>query len=157
MLPPKESLTVEFKSDRKKLSDNELVEAIVCLANTEGGEVWLGVEDDGTPTGLHPEHLMLAGLTGLVAARTSPSLAVQVEEVVVGSVRMARILVPKARSEVATSGGVYLRRRLKHDGTPECTPMLPHDRVSRAATFGLLDVSAQPVAGRQNARTNLPS
>lgn len=64
----------------------------------------------------------------------------------VGSVRVARILVPKARGEVATSGGVYLRRRLKHDGTPECAPMLPHDRLSRATTFGLLDVSAQPVA-----------
>ena len=51
-LPPAESLTVEFKSDRKRLSVNELVEAIVCLANAEGGELWLGVEDDGTPTGL---------------------------------------------------------------------------------------------------------
>lgn len=147
ILPKSESLTVEFKSDRIKLSDKELVEAIICLANTDGGEVWVGVEDDGTPTGLHPEHLVLAGLAGLIAARTSPSLTVQVDEVVLGSVRVARILVPKARSEVATSGGVYLRRRLKHDGTPECTPMLPHDRLSRATTFGLMDVSAQPVAG----------
>lgn len=37
-LPPAESLTVEFKSDRKKLSDTELVESLVCLANAEGGE-----------------------------------------------------------------------------------------------------------------------
>lgn len=47
-IPKIESLTVEFKSDRKRLSDVELVEAVVCLANAEGGEVWLGVEDDGT-------------------------------------------------------------------------------------------------------------
>ncbi len=47
LLPPAESLTVEFKSDRKRLPDAELVEALVCLANTEGGELWLGVEDDG--------------------------------------------------------------------------------------------------------------
>lgn len=78
-LPPAESLTVEFKSDRKRLSDNELVEAIVCLANAEGGELWLGVEDDGTPTGLHAEHRMLEGLPGLVAARTSPSVTVTVQ------------------------------------------------------------------------------
>ena len=32
--------------------DNELVEAIVCPANAEGGEPWLGIEDDGTLTGL---------------------------------------------------------------------------------------------------------
>jgi ATP-dependent DNA helicase RecG len=45
-LPPAESLTVEFKSDRKRLPDHELVEAVVCLANAGGGELWLGVEDD---------------------------------------------------------------------------------------------------------------
>ena len=50
-IPDQESLTIEFKSDRKRLSDTELVEAVVCLANAEGGELWLGVEDDGTPTG----------------------------------------------------------------------------------------------------------
>lgn len=50
-IPAQESLTVEFKSDRKRLPDAELVEAVVCLTNAEGGELWLGVEDDGTPTG----------------------------------------------------------------------------------------------------------
>jgi len=147
LLPPAESLTVEFKSDRKRLSDHELVEAIVCLANAEGGELWLGVEDDGTPTGLHADHQLLAGLPGLIAARTSPSLQVRVDAVAVGGVSVARIAVPKARTIVATAGGVYLRRRLKHDGQPECTPMLPHERESRAASLGLSDVSAQPVAG----------
>lgn len=147
LLPPAESLTVEFKSDRKRLSDHELVEAIVCLANAEGGELWLGVEDDGTPTGLHADHQLLAGLPGLIAARTSPSLQVRVDAVAVGGVPVARIAVPRARTIVATAGGVYLRRRLKHDGQPECTPMLPHERESRAASLGLSDVSAQPVAG----------
>lgn len=49
-----ETLTVEFKSDRKPLPDRELVAAIVALANTEGGTLFLGVEDDGTVTGAHP-------------------------------------------------------------------------------------------------------
>ncbi|MFO1352032.1 MAG: ATP-binding protein [Gammaproteobacteria bacterium] len=146
-LPPGESLTVEFKSDRKKLSDHELTEAIVCLANAEGGELWLGVEDDGTPTGLHAEHQLLAGLTGLVAARTSPPLVVKVEAVELAGVPVAFIAVPKAHTEVSTANGVYVRRRLKHDGTPECVPMLPHERISRVVSLGLLDVSAQPVAG----------
>jgi ATP-dependent DNA helicase RecG len=105
------------------------------------------VEDDGTPTGLHPDHLMLAGLAGMVAARTSPSVSVTVALIETGGVTVARINVPKVQGEVATQGGVYLRRRIKHDGTPECVPMLPHDRVSRASSFGILDVSAQPVAG----------
>jgi ATP-dependent DNA helicase RecG len=36
-LPPKESLTVEFKSDRKRFSDDDLVQTVVGMANTEGG------------------------------------------------------------------------------------------------------------------------
>lgn len=146
-LPPRESLTIEFKSDRRKLPDADLIEALVCLANAEGGELWLGVEDDGIPSGLHAEHRQLEGLAGMVAARTSPSLSVQAEAVELGGVTVARIQVPKAQGEVATTGGVYLRRRLKHDGTPECVAMLPHERDSRASSFRLLDVSAQPVAG----------
>jgi len=146
-IPPRETLTVEFKSDHKKLGDRDLIEAIACLANTDGGELWLGVEDNGTPTGLHPDHRVLTGLVGLVAARTSPSLAIQIELVTIEGVEVARIQVPQAKGEVATSNGVYLRRRLKPDGTPECVPMLPHDRTSRASTFGLADISALPVAG----------
>lgn len=147
VLPARESLTVEFKSDRKRLSDNELIEAIVCLANAEGGELWLGVEDNGTPTGLHVEHQQLTGLPGLVAARTSPSLAVTVTPVQLGAVTVARIAVPKAQGEVATTGGVYLRRSLRADGLPQCVPMLPHERASRVSSFGLMDASAQVVAG----------
>lgn len=146
VLPVSESLKVEFKSDRHRLHDDELVEALVCLANTDGGELWLGVEDDGTPTGLHETHQNLTG-PGLVAARTSPSLAVTVEGIEIAGVRVARIWVPRAVSEVATTAGKYLHRRIKQDGSPECVPMLPHDRSSRASRLGLQDASAQAVAG----------
>ncbi len=147
LIPPKESLTVEFKSDRKRLGDDELVGALVCLANADGGELWLGVEDDGTPTGLHAEHQDVSGLAALVAAKTSPSLSVAASVLEASGVRVARILVSKARGEVATTAGVYLRRRVKQDGTPECAPLLPHERQSRASHFGLNDASAQAVAG----------
>lgn len=147
ILPPEESLTVEFKSDRTRLPDNDLVEALVCLGNTDGGELWLGVEDDGTPTGLHVAHQNLAGLPGMVAAKTSPSLAVTVNMLEISGISLAQILVSKSNTEVATTAGMYLRRRLKQDGMPECVPMLPHDRRSRAGRFGLADASAQAVAG----------
>jgi hypothetical protein len=84
-----------------------------------------GVEDDGSASGLHPDHRSLTGLAALVAARTSPSLSVTVEAIAVNGVTVARISVPKATSDVATTAGVYLRRRLKSDGTPECVAMLP--------------------------------
>lgn len=105
-LPPRETLTVEFKSDLKKLPDRELIEALVCLANAEGGELWLGVEDDGTPTGLHAEHRLLEGLSGMVAAHTSPQRSVRAEAMDVNGVTVARIQVPKVHGEVATTNGV---------------------------------------------------
>lgn len=145
-VPTSESLTVEFKSDRKRLPDDELVEALACMANSDGGELWLGVEDDGTPTGLHADHQNLIGLPGLVASRTSPSLNVGVQAVEIAGIHVACIRVPKSASEVATTSGKYLRRRLKQDGTPECVAMLPHERSSRASRFGLSDASAQAVA-----------
>ena len=37
----KESLNRELKSDRFCLSDEELVEAVVAFANTEGGVIYL--------------------------------------------------------------------------------------------------------------------
>ena len=48
MLPAKESLTVEFKSEQKRpQSHDEIVDNVVALANTEGGTLYLGIEDDG--------------------------------------------------------------------------------------------------------------
>ena len=54
-IPTEESLQIEFKSDRAKLFDRDIVLTVVCLANTAAGEIYLGVEDDTTVTGLHPE------------------------------------------------------------------------------------------------------
>jgi predicted HTH transcriptional regulator len=36
-------MTVEFKSDRARLPDAELLLTVVCLANSDGGEIYLGV------------------------------------------------------------------------------------------------------------------
>jgi ATP-dependent DNA helicase RecG len=93
-IPERESLTVEFKSDRARLADRDLIAALICLANTEGGEIYLGVEDDGRVTGLHPAHQNLTGLTALIANLTSPPLTARVEAIDVEPHRIARISVP---------------------------------------------------------------
>ena len=71
-IPGRESIPVEFKSDRNRLPDRNLIAAVVCLANTEGGELYLGVEKDGVITGLHPEHQNLATLarSGLTPSKS---------------------------------------------------------------------------------------
>jgi len=137
-----ESLAVEFKSDVKSLPDRDLVAAVVALANTEGGDLFLGVEDDGTPTGLHANHRNLAGLPALIANKTIPSLAVRVEALELEGQPIARIQVPKSRQLVSTSDGLLQRRRLRMDGTPEAVPFYPHEFTQRQSSMGLVDPSA---------------
>ncbi len=79
-IPEQESLTVEFKSDRTRLPDKDLIETVVCLANTDGGSIYLGVEDDGQITGLHPQHQNLSTLAAMIGNRTNPPVSVRVEE-----------------------------------------------------------------------------
>ncbi len=144
-IPERESLTVEFKSDRARLADRDLIAAVICLANTEGGEIYLGVEDDGRVTGLHPAYQILTGLTALIANLTSPPLTARVEAIDVEPHRIARISVPKSRQLVATSDGLLQRRRLRADGLPECVPFYPHEFAQRQSDLGLLDYSALPI------------
>ena len=75
----KESLKTEFKSDLKRLSDNDLVDAVVGMANTDGGDLYLGVEDDGQITGIQKVHADEIGVAALIANKTVPSVSVRAE------------------------------------------------------------------------------
>lgn len=145
-IPERESLTVEFKSDVNRLPDKELIAAVVCLANTEGGDLYVGVEDDGRITGLHKDHLQFGGVVALIANRTVPPLTVRSELLTVDGHPVGHLRIPRARQLVATSEGLLQRRRLKLDGTPECGPLYPHEVSQRQSDLGLLDYSALPVA-----------
>jgi ATP-dependent DNA helicase RecG len=140
-----ENLTVEFKSDARSLPDRDLVAAVVALANTEGGDLFLGVEDDCTITGLHANHRNVTGMPALIANKTIPSMAVRVESVELEGHLIARIHVPKSRQLVSTSDGLLQRRRLKMDGSPEAVPFYPHEFVQRQSSLGVTDPSALPL------------
>ena len=145
-LPNRETLEIEFKSDLKKLSDSDLVDAIVAFANTSGGSLYLGVEDDGSVTGLHEQHTDITQLAALIANRTVPPVSVRTE-ILEAEQPVLLIQVPKSRSIVAASNGKIQRRRLKADGTPENIPMYPYEISTRLSELSLLDFSAQPVPG----------
>jgi ATP-dependent DNA helicase RecG len=146
-VPTTESLTVEFKSDERGLSDDDLVLAVVCLANTEGGRLYVGVEDDGRLTGLHPKHQDATTLAALIGNRTVPPLGVRVNLLREEGVLVAEVEVPKSTRPVASLKGTLQRRRLRGDGKPECVPLYPHELPSRQSDLGLLDYSALPVQG----------
>ena len=118
-LPKKETLTIEFKSDRGKgYSDESLVDEIVGMTNTEGGTLYLGIEDDGRVSGIVKQHQDPIGLAALIANRTRPSLSVRTEILYSDDLPVMVISIPKSYSVIATASGKILKRRLKVDGGP---------------------------------------
>lgn len=145
MLPKKETLTIEFKSDRKKLSDSEIFEAVVAFANTEGGDLYLGIEDNGDVTGVHKAHLSITTVSAFIANNTIPPVSVRAE-IIEDKLPVLKISVPKTYSGItATISGKTLRRQLKANGEPENVPMYPPSYATRLSDLRLLDYSAMPL------------
>ncbi len=145
LVPTKETLTVEFKSDRKKYSDANLFEDVVAFANTEGGDLYLGIEDDGRITGVHADHANPIMLSAYIANNTVPPISIRAE-IIEEEAPVLKISVPKSSGGiVATASGKILRRRIKMDNTPENVPMYPTEIASRLSDLRLLDYSAMIV------------
>lgn len=140
----KENLVNEFKSDKTCLPDSDIIDAVVAFANTDGGDLYLGVENDGEITGLHNKHKDITQLAAFIANRTVPPVSVRTEILEYDS-PVLKISVPKRTSVVASSDGKIQRRRLKPNGEPENVPMYPYEITARLSSLSLLDYSAQPV------------
>ena len=143
--PTKETMTIEFKSDKNYLPDSDIIDVVVAFANTEGGTLYLGLEDDGTVTGLHKKHRDITRLTAFLANKTVPPVSTRALILTQGPLEVLQLDVPKSNAIVASSSGKILRRRLKADGTPENVPMYPYEIPHRLSDLSLLDFSAQPL------------
>ena len=148
-LPSKESLTIEFKSDVKRISDDVILDNVVALANTDGGHLFLGVEDDGTPTGVHRTHRDTTRLNAFLGNNTVPPIPTRVNVLWddARSVQVIDIEVPRCVSVEATAAGKMTRRRLKADGQPETVPMYPYEITTRLSSLDKLDYSALAATG----------
>jgi len=139
-----ESLHLEFKRDAP-LSEADLVEAVACLANTEGGWLLLGVEDDGTISGLHPSRQPVkpAQIQALITNKTNPSVPVEVHVVPTSKGTVLAIKVPKVSGLVGLSDGRVPRRYIAGGGRPECRFLQLHEIASRLAEIRQQDYTAQ--------------
>lgn len=141
-----ESLTVEFKGEEKKsLGDRELALVCVCLANTAGGTLLIGVEKDGRITGAKPRHGDRTDpdkLRALVRNMTMPALEVVVALHPLASGTVIEVRVPKAESVTSHTDGTCQRRILDNHG-PACAPYYPHEHGGGGLRLGADDLSAQ--------------
>ena len=112
MLPKKESLTVEFKSDLKGLPDRVLAEEVLAMANSEGGDIYVGIEDDGTVTGANQGHLDPFGARAVIANLTVPTVNVEAEIIVEEGLPILHIHVPLSNEIVSSASGRTLQRKL---------------------------------------------
>lgn len=143
--PTKETLTVEFKSDRKCYAMDKLYEDLVGMANTDGGWLFLGMEDDGTPTGVNNQHKDGKRIESCVQDNTVPPLFVRTHPEEWDGHMVLAIKVPTSRQLMMTAQGKYLRRRIKQDGKPETVAMKPYEILQRLSYIQALDPSAQVI------------
>lgn len=155
-IPMHESLTTEFKSDRNCFPDKPLVEEVVGMSNAEGGEIYLGVEDDGEITGIHKKHKDSIGLQAMVANKTIPPVSVTADLIEDSGLQVQKIHVPKNLNSVtATSDGKIVKRRINANGLPENRPLYPYEVVTRLSELGRLDYSAHILAEADLSDLNL--
>lgn len=146
IIPYEETLTVEFKSDIKKYPDSNIFEDVVAFANTEGGDLYLGIEDDGTISGVHKDHASPVTLGAYIANNTVPPISTRCEIIEEDSISVLRITVPKSYGCIsATRSGKIMRRRMKIDNTPENIPMYPTEISTRLSDLRLLDYSTMMI------------
>jgi len=146
LLQAGETLQSEFKSDRKQINDATIYEEVVSLANTEGGVLLIGVEDDGSVTGAKPRHGTTTDPSKLRAAifnNTVPSINTRIEMVRYRDRPIISIEVDPYPEPCATASGKSVRRTTGGDGKPQTVPFYPRDQRIRRINLGLLDFSAQ--------------
>jgi ATP-dependent DNA helicase RecG len=134
---------LEFKQeDRDVRRTLELVaDAVICLANNEGGHVVLGVPDrpeaDLASWGVRAV-ITVDTLRRGVFDRTRPPLSVPVEETQEAGTRFLCVTVPKGATFYANAAGTATRRLARN-----CIPFTPAEQHQAAAARGYFDWSAE--------------
>lgn len=164
-IPSGESLTVSFISDRRDglsadLSDgpsddrfdSKVVDAVVGMANADGGLIFLGVSDDGTPEGLSDptsRWLKAEAARAVIFEKTHPSVSVGWEkQTLPGGCAVVVIKVAKSLHPVACIDGRVLKRRLRRDGMPENRPVFPGEYATELTFREPVDFSTRIVTSR---------
>lgn len=91
MIPERENQYIEFKQE--SVTSSELAEEMVAFANAEGGEIWLGVDDQGRPAGLsrsYEEDVINICRSGCI-----PPIHPVYEPLTIAGRSVARIVIPK--------------------------------------------------------------
>ena len=135
-----ESVTVEFKSWIKAKDMRErislAVEELIAFANTKGGTVYFGVEDDATVTGC--DKYDCQKIMESIYDRTRPSLFTEIEVIKYNGLEVLAIKVNSDGNTYATTDGKCLKRLGKNS-----KPYYPDEMSNKYSTIQNPDFSSQ--------------
>ncbi|MEZ4711162.1 MAG: putative DNA binding domain-containing protein [Caldilineaceae bacterium] len=94
-IPTTENQYVEFKSEGAKAAD--LADEIVAFANSEGGEIWLGIEDDGSVSGLSRSYY--EDVTNICRTSCIPPIQPLYDEFEIDGQRVARVTIVSGKDK----------------------------------------------------------
>lgn len=107
-----ESKTLEFKRDTSSL--DPILKCVIAFANTAGGIILIGVEDDGTIVGVNSMALAQEQLANAIAHRIKPQLVpdfqiMNIDEKQVLAIQVDYEPVPYYLADKGEESGVYIR------------------------------------------------
>lgn len=103
-----ESGTVEFKRQFPP-NASEMAKEIAALANTKGGFLFIGVDDDGKIVGVQRPDSIIQRVTGVVRQSCDPPLHPQMQAESIQGKTVIVIQVQRSGTPVAVNGKFYIR------------------------------------------------
>jgi len=147
-----EGISLEFK--RRVPRDERIAKEVIALANTNGGRILLGVDDDGTITGVDDAGEEEFVLRRAVETHCHPPVDFTTERVVVAERRdVLLVTVPESRSKphhlvsaeeepaeavdgLPGDGTAYVRvEEMSVEASPESVRMMREDDEEQGVTF----------------------
>lgn len=89
-----ESAKTEFKRDDRELRPPRLAREIVAFANVNGGMIVLGVDDDGTVSGVTRHNLQAWLMDSVIGRYVDPQLIPDYDEFIVDGKQIAIVTIP---------------------------------------------------------------
>ena len=141
-----ENAKTEFRRDDRTLRPERLAREIVAFANMNGGMIVIGVEDDGTVSGVTRRNLQAWLMDTVIGRYIDPQLVPDYDEFVVDSKQIAVVTVPAGsakpyavRQQERTDYYLRLGDTVRHAGREQMA------RLFQAG--GLVSVEKMPVHG----------
>jgi len=104
-----ENIHTEFKESLPEASD--LAKSIVCFANTDGGQIIIGISDDGEVLGLEGVDKAIQFVDNVAYNNCEPPIAVIQETITINDKTVLVINVPKGEQRpYRTNSGIYYIR-----------------------------------------------